>query len=176
MRSVRKAALEGDSLELYLASFSEAEKIPLENIARALGGGAFLNEYSDNGRFIGFVYGFVHGDAMFFVYFATVPEVRGKGYGGRILESIRSEFPDKRIFLVTEPLDRDAPDLDIRRRRQDFYRRNGCSDTGVRLLSDAEWFDSMFVQGELSGDEMRAVVSIYEDVHNGRVRSDWQIV
>ena len=168
MRAVRMPSMDGEVRSLYEASFSDIEKIPQENISRALSSGAFLDRYEESGNFIGFTMGFIDGDRIFLIYFATRPEVRGKGYGSRILDMLRSEFPGHRMFLVTEPLDPDAPDIDIRRRRQDFYRRNGCRDTGVRVISDDAWFDTMFVQGELSEEEMVSVIGLYEDIHNGR--------
>ncbi len=168
LRSVRMGALNGAVRALYCTSFSEIEKIPEENLLRALSGGAELVAYHDDNRFIGFTFSFIDRDMMFLVYFATEPEVRGRGYGAEILDILRKEHPDHRIFLVTETCEEGSPDYDICSRRQAFYRRNGCRDTSVRVLSDDWWFDTMFVQGTLSEEEMVATVRLYEDVHNGR--------
>ena len=153
---------------LYLGSFSDAERIPRENLERALRRGASLVKYLDEGRFIGFTFSFSHQDMSFFVYFATVPGVRGGGYGSEILDIFRRTNHGKRAFLVTEPCDSDAEDYSLRVRRQGFYRRNGCIDTGKTIVSDGEVFDTMFVQGCLSDGEMESLVRLYEDVHNGR--------
>ena len=170
MRTYRMADPDDRFIGLYEQSFSEIEKVPLENLRRVLGKGAVLDIFEDGG-FVGFVYSFISGDAMIIIYFATAPELRGKGYGSRILDSIRGMYRDKRIFLITEPIDDTAPDNDLRIRRQDFYRRNGCRDTGIRILSDDAWFDAMLVQGELDKREMEDIVSLYEKIHNGRERS-----
>jgi GNAT superfamily N-acetyltransferase len=156
-------------MELYQSSFSETEKIPYDNIIRVLSRGALLYTYHDQGSFVGFTFSFADGDRMFLIYFATVPKLRGMGYGSRILSALREMHPDKRIFLVLEPSDPGAADSELRSRRHGFYERNGCIDTGVRILSDDEWFDSMFVQGRLSEEEMVGTVNLYEDIHNGRV-------
>lgn len=168
MRAYRKDDLDDRFIGLYGQSFSEIEKVPLENLRRALGKGAVLDMFEDDG-FVGFVYSFIDGDRMLMIYFATEPRLRGRGYGAKILDSIRAMYPDKRIFLITEPLDQAAPDYRIRVRRQDFYRRNGCRDANVRILSDGAWFDSMFVQGTLADEEMFDTINLYEDIHNGRV-------
>ena len=154
---------------LYQASFSDVEKIPRENLQRAMGRGASLVEYRDNGRFVGFTFCFSDRDMSFLVYFATASNLRGRGYGASILELFRSMNHGKRIFLVTEPCDEKAPDYDMRVRRQGFYRRNGCKDTGKTIVSDDEIFDTMLVQGYLSNDEMESLVGLYEDIHNGRM-------
>ena len=135
---------------LYDCSFSEVEKIPLANLRRAMERGAVLDVFSESGRFIGFTYSFIDGDRVFLVYFATEPSLRGKGFGRTILNELRRMYPDKRIFLVTEPKDPEAPDFDLRVRRQNYYLRNGCRDTGLKVLSDDAWFDTMFVSGELT--------------------------
>lgn len=168
LRSERMTFMDGPILDLYKTAFSDAERIPLENIHRAMGKGAFLDAYSDEGRFIGFIYGFIDGDKLFFIYFATVPEVRGQGYGAQILKDFRQRYQDKRSFLVTEPKDSGAEDYIMRVRRQNYYIRNGCTETGIKLLSDDVWFDAMFIQGTLSEEEMVKVVTLYEDIHNGR--------
>ncbi len=167
-------AVESDSIHdevwgLYLDSFSDVEKIPRENLERALRRGGSLVEYRDNGRFVGFTFSFSNGDALFFVYFATVPSMRGRGYGAEILELFRSMNPGKRAFLATEPCDENAIDYSLRVRRQEFYRRNGCKDTGKTIVSDGEVFDTMFVKGYLSNEEMVSLVGLYEDIHNGRI-------
>jgi len=154
---------------LYDYSFSEQEKIPLANLKRAMAKGAVLNVFSESWRFIGFTFSFIDGDRMFLVYFATKPNLRGKGFGSLIIDEIRYMYPDKRIFLVTEPKDPNAPDYELRVRRQNYYLRNGCKETGIKVLSDDAWFDTMFVKGELTEQEMLDTIRLYEDIHNGRV-------
>lgn len=156
-------------LALYESSFTEEEKVPVENLYRAMKDGAVLTKYDDGGEFIGMTYVFIDDDRMFFVYFATAPEVRGKGYGSQIIDCVRRRYPKTRIFFVLEPEDKEAEDNGIRIRRHGFYERNGCRDTGVQLISDNELFDSMFMQGKLTESEMIDTLELYEDVHNGRV-------
>ncbi len=155
--------------QLYLTSFTEIEKVPEENILRTIGRGGKLVEYRDDGRFIGFTLTFTSGDCTFWIYLATIPEVRGKGYGAKLIDMIRQIHPDKRIFLVVEPMDEGADDYEMRVRRQRFYERNGCINPGITLISDDAPFDSMFVSGVLTEKEMRDTVALYEDIHNGRV-------
>lgn len=159
---------EDDVIQLFESSFTEIEKVPISNMERAMLRGGVLDVFRDKGSLIGFTYSFIDDDKMFFIYFATSPEVRGKGNGKRILKAIRKMYHDKRMFLITEPKDRDAPDLEMRVRRQNYYLRNGCVESGVKILSDGAWFDSMYMQGILTDQEMIDIVRLYEDIHNGR--------
>ncbi len=154
--------------ELYSSSFSEIEKVPEENIKRTFGRGGRLTEYRDDGEFIGFTYTFTLNGCTFWVYMATVPQVRCKGYGSKLINCIREAHSDSRVFLVVEPKDKDAEDYEMRVRRQDFYERNNCINPGITLISDDAPFDSMYVLGKLTADEMRNTVEAYEDIHNGR--------
>ncbi len=162
-------AIDDEIWELYQSAFNEIEKVPRQNLERVFGRGASLVEYRDEGRFIGFTYSFMDRDMLSLLYFATVPEARGKGYGAQILGLMRSAHPDMRMFVVLEPLDKAAEDYSLRARRHEFYRRNGCGDTGVFIISDGAPFELMFIQGELSEKEMNGLLELYEDIHNGRV-------
>jgi hypothetical protein len=85
-----------------------------------------------------------------------------------MLDEIRRIKAGKDVFLVLEGTD-GSPEDAMRIRRKGFYLRNGCTDTGVRILSDDVYFDSMNVQGSNTEESMNRTVRMYEDIHNGRV-------
>ncbi len=154
--------------DLYMRSFPPEERIPYGNTLRTFGRGGDLEVFRDGGRFVGFCYTFEHAGSVFLVYIATLPELRGKGYGAAILDEIRRMKAGRNVFLVLEGTD-GSPEDGMRVRRRGFYLRNGCTDTGVRILSDDVYFDSMSVMGTNTEGSMVATVKMYEDVHNGRV-------
>lgn len=153
---------------LYMSSFPPEERIPYGNTMRTFGRGGDLEIFRDGGDFVGFCYSFEHEGSVFLVYIATLPELRGRGYGAKILDEMRRIKAGRDMFLVLEGTD-GSPEDEMRIRRRGFYLRNGCSDTGVRILSDDVYFDSMNVLGTNTEDSMVATVKRYEDVHNGRV-------
>ncbi len=158
----------GEVRELYMSAFPPEERIPCGNTMRTFGRGGDLEVFRDDGMFVGFCYTFEHDGSVFLVYIATLPELRGKGYGAKILDEVRRMKAGRNVFLVLEGTD-GSPEDAIRIRRRGFYLRNGCRDTGVRILSDDVFFDSMSVMGTNTEDSMVATVKMYEDVHNGRV-------
>ena len=153
---------------LYLNSVPDEERIPFGNLDRTFGRGGELLSFSDGDDFVGFCYSFEHSGLVFLVYIATEPSLRGRGYGREILDILRSRKTGRTVFLVLEGSDSDDPS-DMRVRRKAFYERCGCRDTGVRLLSDDVYFDSMFVLGSCPVDRLQTAVDYYEDVHNGRI-------
>ena len=153
---------------LYMASFPPEERIPYGNTMRTFGRGGDLEIFTDDGQFVGFCYSFESEGSVFLVYIATLPGLRGKGYGAMMLDEMRRIKAGRNMFLVLEGTD-GSPEDGMRIRRRNFYLRNGCTDTGVRILSDDVYFDSMNVLGSNTEQSMNRTVRMYEDIHNGRV-------
>ena len=153
---------------LYMASFPPEERIPYGNTMRTFGRGGDLEIFTDDGQFVGFCYSFESEGSVFLVYIATLPGLRGKGYGARMLDEMRRIKAGRNMFLVLEGTD-GSPEDGMRIRRRNFYLRNGCTDAGVRILSDDVYFDSMNVLGSNTEESMNRTVRMYEDIHNGRL-------
>lgn len=129
--------------ELYEQSFPEAERLPFKALLNLLSVAEidFCSYYLDN-HFIGFTYTFTVGKLCWFFYFAVVPEKRGEGIGTEILRSVLERHKQSLVVIdvehVEQPSEQDgtAPaglaTPEMRRRRYDFYCRNGFRDSGVR--------------------------------------------
>ncbi len=167
MECSRNSSFTDDVLDLYMSSFDEREKVPIENIERTFGHGGELITYHDDDRFVGFTFHFSQDDRIFFVYFATRPELRSKGYGSEMIRMFREMFSDRRIFFPVEALDEKASDIEIRRRRHAFYLRNGCVRSGYTVISDDYPFDLFYMNGSVTKDEAVETIGLYESVHNG---------
>ncbi len=166
MECRRHCSFTEEVLDLYMSSFDDREKVPIRNIERTFGHGGELMTFHDKGRFVALAFHFSHDDMIFLVYLAVCPELRSGGYGSRIIGMMRDIFPDRRIFLPVEPLDDDAPDSELRRRRQAFYIRNGCRDSGFTVISDDYPFEIFFLNGSVSEDEANSTIGLYERTHN----------
>lgn len=126
--------------ELYEQSFPEAERLSFDALLNLLSVADidFCSYYIEN-QFIGFTYTFTVGKLCWFFYFAVVPEKRGEGIGTEILRSVLEQHKQSLIVIdVEQPSEQDgtAPTglatPEMRRRRYDFYCRNGFRDSGVR--------------------------------------------
>lgn len=152
---------------LYSASFPANEKIPLGNLRRTFGRGGNLFLFHEENRFVGFCYAFEYGGNIFLVYLATEPELRGMGYGSEILDYMATYKKRKSMFLVVEKECGTPEECRLRRRRKDFYKRNGWKDTGCELLSDGVYFDSMYLDTPIPENDMIATIRYYEEIHTG---------
>ena len=127
-------AKDAELRKLYESSFPKEERIPYDEIVNA------LDEMD-----IDFA-GYYDGDKLLALslvthlerfnlgnYLAVQKELRGKGLGEKFLRMILDKYKEGKPFIidVESPLQEDAPNLEIRKRRHAFYIRNGLRDTGV---------------------------------------------
>ena len=103
--------------QLYETAFPEDEQIPWDDLMRLIGEMPLdFTAYYDGEAFIGFTIVYPRKSFNWFWYFAVREELRGKGYGQRILSESTTQVCDN---------------LEERRKRQAFYLRNGFRDTNV---------------------------------------------
>ena len=65
-------------------------------------------------------------------YLAVKKEIRGKGYGQKIVSEALDRYKDDVPFIIEceSPYQTNSPNPEIRKRRHAFYARNGFRDTG----------------------------------------------
>ena len=117
--------------KLYKHAFPRSERVPFFFFFRfSKRRDISLTAFCDGGSFCGFSYS-VESDTLFLVlYLAVSKEVRGQGYGGKILSYLKETHPDKTVVLHIEPLDESAPNIEERKSRLNFYLKNGFINTG----------------------------------------------
>lgn len=157
-------------LQLYRGSFPDSERIPIRNIQRTFGRGGTLRFFFDSDVFVGFTFAFETEGTIFFVYLAVEPSQRGKGYGTDILSMMAESKGRKHMFLVLEKVSGEGEEYRVRKARRDLYLRNGWHPTGTDILSDGFWFESMYIDSQVTEEEMLATVKYYEEVHTGERR------
>ncbi|MBQ9022080.1 MAG: GNAT family N-acetyltransferase [Eggerthellaceae bacterium] len=81
-------------------------------------------------QLVGMTYTIAAGDYLYILYLAVCKEFRGGGWGTRILDYLKQQFPGKQLVLEIEPLDKAADNYEQRLSRLGFYERNGFSRVG----------------------------------------------
>ena len=116
---------------LYEDAFPDDEKAPFDSlISRAKKDNVDFIGYYDKDEFIGFTY-LIHDDHLHYIfYFAIREEYRNKGYGTRILNILKEKYKDETIFFEIETIDQNADNYLERKRRKEFYLRNGFKESG----------------------------------------------
>ena len=118
--------------KLYRAAFPRIERKPFRMILRQCEkdeAELFAIE-SNDGMFLGLAVTVKHGDIVMLDYFAIHPKARGKGVGSRALHMLRSKYADRRFILEIESVDEPCKNPEARKKRREFYLRNGMQPAG----------------------------------------------
>ena len=105
---------------LYKKSFPPEERRQLRTQEKVMGNPLYHFEIiADNDEFIGFILWWNFENVKYIEHLATLPQLRGKGYGQHILKRFTSK-PETPILLEVE-----HPHTEINQRRINFYQRIG---------------------------------------------------
>ncbi|PID82210.1 MAG: hypothetical protein CSB16_02425 [Clostridiales bacterium] len=129
---------------LYIEAFPKEERLNFNVLLHKAKGkkADFLAVYEDD-RYVGLVYLIHYEDSVFLFFFAIVPELRGMGYGSKVLRALRSIFADKKITLLIESTSEECDNLEERLNRKLFYEKNGFVACGYELIEKGVRYDCM---------------------------------
>ncbi|MDO4261750.1 MAG: GNAT family N-acetyltransferase [Eubacteriales bacterium] len=120
---------------LYLEAFPRSERKPFGLMRwKARQGQMEMLAILDGHELAGLAITVLCGDRVLLDYFAVEKSARGKGFGSQALRLLRERYDDRRFFLEIELPDEDAPNSVERRRRKQFYLKNGMQETGIRAV------------------------------------------
>ena len=88
---------------------------------------------TDNDTFVGFMVVQIYGNLAYLFFLAIEPACRSKGYGSRAVETLKAKYPGKKQIVDFEMPDDHAQNHAQRKKRRDFYLRNGYQKTGLFL-------------------------------------------
>lgn len=134
MRTEKITAENADNAEvreLYESAFPKEERIPYDELTRLLGVMPIdFVTYHDGDRFVGLTIVLNRADFNWGWYFAVKEELRGRGYGQQILTALMDKYAGRRLVIdIESPEQADCDNIEQRRRRHAFYKRNGFRDT-----------------------------------------------
>lgn len=113
-------------------------------------------------------------DYLLLDYLAACAPFRNQGMGSRMMGMLREWYREKSgIFLECECLRTsvDEEQMKTRRRRQNFYLRNGCTATGVKSLVYGVEYDIFYVPLKNAGPEYDVQLdALYREMFPEKVR------
>ncbi len=116
---------------LYETAFPENERRDLEDLIDENSEGMEFFAFYDDNDFVAMLSLLSYKDITHIMYLAVKEGYRDHGYGGKILEFLREFKKDQRIIADLERIKPDAENNPQRKRRNDFYIKNGYSPSGV---------------------------------------------
>lgn len=129
---------------LYNRAFPLAERVPFNILLyKARGSNVKFFAVVDVAEFKGLTYTVWYNDIVFIFYLAVDEQARGNGIGSEILTLIKEEFPDCRLVLNIEALDEEAENNEERKRRRQFYVKNGFFSAGYNVREYSVIYENM---------------------------------
>lgn len=141
---------------LYIEAFPENERFSFSMMIKNESGHYETFGFYQDGNFCGFAILLNSLDISHIIYFAILPELRGKGLGKKALGAMARIKEGMRIIVDIERELPQCEENEIRRRRKNFYLRNGYSETEVRYRWQEESYEILVSGGELSKEDFGA--------------------
>lgn len=147
---------------LYLDAFPKGERMPFWMMVAMskLWNTQFLSFYV-NETVWGFIYMATNKNLSFIMFFAVDKQLRSRGYGSEILRAVQKMNPNKKIIVSIEPCDVDAADFELRKKRKEFYLRNGYRETGYMIKLSGVIQEILIANGEFSKKQFQAFFALY---------------
>lgn len=158
--------------QLYLDAFPFEERIPFY-IMVLVGndkGVEFLSIYDDD-TWLGFIHTLVGDELSYIFYFAIDNRLRRSGYGSKILHEYKKIHP--RLSLAIEPIEENSDNIKQRRKRLEFYKKNGFESLDTKVVEMGIEFELMGAKGmEIKeSDYKKLVKKFFDSFDQGRVLS-----
>ena len=145
---------------LYETAFPEGEQIPWADLIRLVEEMPLdFTAYYEDGDFIGFTIVYPRKSFNWYWYFAVRDELRGKGYGQQILTMLLEHYKGQTCVLDMESPTQVCDNITQRKRRHEFYLRNGFRDTNVyRTYNDITMTIMMIGPGTFTMNDWDKIV------------------
>lgn len=148
--------------QLYKKAFPIEERAPFWLLsAKAKKENVDFWAIYDSHKFVGLIYIVNYADLSYIFYFAVLDFERGKGYGSKVLETVKQKYQNRRIFLAIEQLDEDSENYDIRVKRKRFYRQNGFVALDLKLKEASVVYELMGIGGTVTAQEYDLLIGAY---------------
>lgn len=151
---------------LFETAFPEKERPPF-SMMLSWNHDTFYGVY-DNDSYVALADLIVYQDMIYVFFLAVMEECRGKGYGSQILADLKARFPNKRLFLLAEETGEQYSDNEIRKKRLEFYAKNGFVPTGDVVVEFDVAYLLLCTSGPVSKKEFVAVMTSLIGEENAR--------
>ena len=149
--------------QLYWDAFPFEERIPFY-IMVLVGndrGVEFLSVYDDD-IWLGFIHTLVGEKLSYIFYFAIYGRLRRSGYGSKILREYKKMHP--RLSLAIEPVEEGSGNIKQRKKRLEFYNKNGFETLDTRVMEMGVEFELMGAKGmEIKESDYKSLVKKFFD-------------
>lgn len=148
--------------ELYFQAFPAEERVPWSWLYHQ-SKKQFIEfiAFYDQDEFVGIAYNVTQKDLTYIFYLAVDPQIRGGGYGGKILADLAKMYQGQRFCLSAEAPDSEADNNETRLRRIAFYQRNGFELSHKTALEKGVKYTMMHRNGNFENAEYQKIIAYF---------------
>ena len=103
---------------------------------------------------------------IFILYLAVNTKIRSNGYGSYLLRWCLEKYKDKKIYLNIEEVKKEFEDYETRKRRLNFYLKNGFFYTNYISKEDSGNFNILSNNLEIDINQYKMLDKIVAEVLN----------
>lgn len=143
----------GKIKKLYEEAFPENERFSFSMMIKNESGHYETFGFYKDGDFVGFAILLNSGDISHILYIATISSMRGKGLGTKALGALGRIKKGMKIIVDIERELPGCEENELRRRRKNFYIRNGYEETEIRYRWQDESYEILSLGGRISRED-----------------------
>ena len=137
--------IRSDIEPLFVSAFPENERPSADYYFASFDGdNKKLFGFYDNDIFVGFASVVLYEDICYIFFLAVDENKRQKGYGSKILDSIKKMYEKYVILLCYEEVDKKYKDYEKRRKREAFYLKNGFINNNLKTNEFGVVFQTVY--------------------------------
>lgn len=114
---------------------------------------------SEDGLFVGFMVVKIYKNLAYLFFLAIEPSFRSKGYGSRAIETLKAQYPGKKQIVDFEMIDENAGNNEQRKKRRNFYLRNGYKETGLFLSYFGVDYEVFCMDNDFNAEEFKEMMN-----------------
>lgn len=122
-----KPSIRKDIEPLFVSAFPSDERPPADIYFSSFESKTqnVLYGFYDEEKFVGFSSVVLYKDICYIFFLAVQDEYRNQGYGSKILSELKEMYKKDTLLLCYEEVDKKYKDYENRRKRAEFYAKNG---------------------------------------------------
>ena len=150
-REINNLAKEAFPPEEYLA--------PIELVRMSKANNFDFLLLTDDEQFVGFMVVQTHKNLAYLFFLAIDSSRRSKGYGSYAIEALKEAYPEKKQVVDFEMLDEKADNYEQRKKRRNFYLRNGYKETGLFLSYLGVDYEVFCMEDDFNVEEFKELMT-----------------
>lgn len=147
---------------LYIDSFPDFERLPFWVLLyKSQKNDSNLYVICDDEKFVGLTNLAYYKDIVYLYYLAIDPSLQSQGYGSEILRYLKDTYPNKRILLNIEKVEKPSENYAQRLKRKEFYELNGFQNTDFEVKTDAITYEILYSGAHVAKHEYDSLFKSY---------------